>query len=148
MHFKQSQRPSILADATIYILLSIMADANNINRSLDNQLAFFTHLRIVFNLNVVNIKRLPPLIYHFNFYKLFFTLFKKKTCENETTYTSRSTNKWTVPSSRSTHGVHGQSEFVTSDHVTQALVATRIFTEALPLLIYGSYKTNFSPIVK
>jgi hypothetical protein len=81
MYFKHSQRPSILADA------------NSINQSLDNQLAFFTHLRIVFNLNLVNIKRLPPLIYHFNFSELFFTLFKKKTCENGTTYTSRSTNK-------------------------------------------------------
>jgi hypothetical protein len=81
MHLKHSQRPSVLADA------------NSINQSLDNQLAFFTHLRIVFHQNLVNIKRLPPLIYHFNFSELFFTLFKKKTCENGTSYTSRSTNK-------------------------------------------------------
>jgi hypothetical protein len=70
-HFKHSQRPSILADA------------NSINQSLDNQLAFFTHLRIVFNLNLVNIKRLPPLIYYFNFSELFFTLFKKKIAKTE-----------------------------------------------------------------
>jgi hypothetical protein len=52
--------------------------------------AFFTHLRIVFNLNLVNIKRLPPLIYHFNFSELFFTLFKKKagTCDNRSRDTS------------------------------------------------------------
>jgi hypothetical protein len=81
MYFKHSQRPSILADA------------NSINQSLDNQLAFFTHLRIVFNLNLVNIKRLPPLIYHFNFSELFFTIFEKKTWENGTIYTSRARNK-------------------------------------------------------
>jgi hypothetical protein len=122
MHFKHSQRPSILANA------------NSINQSLDDQLAFFTHLKIVFNLNLVNIKR--PLIYQFNFSEQFFPLFKKKTCENGTTYTSRSTNKYTVPSSSSTHGVHGQPELVTSDHVTQALVAACIFTEASVEHIY------------
>jgi hypothetical protein len=70
-HFKHSQRPTILADA------------NSINQSLDNQLAFFTHLRIVCNLNLVNIKRLPPLIYYFNFSELFFTLFKKTIAKME-----------------------------------------------------------------
>jgi hypothetical protein len=71
MHFKYSQRPSILADA------------NSINQSLDNQLAFFTHLRIVFNLNLVNIKRLPPLIYHFNFSEYCFHFLKRKLAKTE-----------------------------------------------------------------
>jgi hypothetical protein len=116
MHFKHSQRTSILANA------------NSINQSLN-------HLRIVFNLNLVNIKRLPPLIYRFNFSELFFTLFKKKTCENYLDVAIKEQidcSEFPLDAWR----VHGQPNLVTSDHVTQALVVACIFTEDTVCPVY------------
>jgi hypothetical protein len=55
---------------------------------------------------------------------------KTEYCRNQRINRPQNNSQMTVPSSRPTHGVHGLPELVTSDHVTQALVAACIFTEA------------------